>query len=68
MFDMLDLAEVAEHNHGGSEIEILEGPEPAKRRLVHFDEHTVVKTPSRTTTRRDRWDVAGEGDVLPKGL
>jgi hypothetical protein len=34
-FDMRDLAQVAEHIHDGSEIEILEGPEPPREGSVH---------------------------------
>jgi hypothetical protein len=30
-FDMRDLVQVAEHIHGGSEIEVLEGPGPPPR-------------------------------------
>ena len=30
-FDLRDLAQVAEHIHDGSEIEVLEGPEPPPR-------------------------------------
>jgi hypothetical protein len=34
-FDMRDLAQVAEHIHDGSEIEVLEGPPPPRDPPVH---------------------------------